>query len=223
MELGISLKKPRELKDWAYDVVKDAIINLDVAPGAQLSVTELSERLDVSRTPVREALLKLENDGLVRAVPRVGFFVTQVTKRDLKELFVLRELLESHAAEAAAVQLSDDDLAELDRLYQLSTVAAEKGDCKEFIEYEIKFHQLIVDRCGNQRLVEMMDSLNDLTNRERILSVRVSDNIYQSCREHAELVDALKRRDAAAAGECMRKHLVGSRHRLLAGLDIPEG
>ena len=222
MELRSTGKKPPELKDWAYDVVKHAIVNLDVAPGDQLSIADLSEQLDVSRTPVREALLRLESDGLVRAVARVGFFVTEVTKRDLRELFILRELLEGHAAEIAAPMVTDADLEELESLHRKSTTLAESGDRRGFIEYETMFHQYILDRCGNRRLIDMMDSLNDLTSRERLLSVRVSGNVEHSCREHSCIVEALRSRDFKAAGECMRRHLASSRQRLLAGLVLPD-
>lgn len=222
MTLRVLPGKPSKLKDWAYDVIKEEILGFRVSPGAQLHIQGLVEQMDISRTPIREALLRLENDGLVRAEPRVGFFVTEITKRDLQELFELQALLEGHAAEKATPLLTNDDLDQLDYLFEASVAAVERGDLNEILQFEIPFHSLLIERCDNRHLIQVMESLKDLTYRERILSLKSIENVHESCSEHQRLLDALHKRDGALAGECMREHIANVGRRLLQFPDIPE-
>jgi DNA-binding GntR family transcriptional regulator len=212
--------KPSALKDWAYDAIKESILNLRVPPGAQLHIEDLADQMGISRTPVREALLRLESDGLVRAVPRVGFFVTEISRRDLEDLFEVRALLESHAAEKAASLLTEDELAHIDRLLETSVSAVEQGDLDSFLETEIALHTLLIERAPNRQLVGMMESLQDLTHRERILSLESLENVRESCIEHQRIVEALHQRDGELAGRLMREHICAVRDRMLQFVDL---
>jgi DNA-binding GntR family transcriptional regulator len=212
--------KPSALKDWAYDTIKESILNLRVPPGAQLHIEDLADQMGISRTPVREALLRLESDGLVRAVPRVGFFVTEITRRDLEDLFEVRALLESHAAEKAASLLTGEDLAHIDRLLEAGVSAVERGDLGEFLETEIAFHTLLIERTPNRQLIAMMESLQDLTYRERVLSLESLENVRESCIEHQRIAEALHQRDGELAGRLMREHIWGIRDRMLQFVDL---
>ena len=146
METTVQLSRPSELGDWVYQVIRERILNLQYAPGEQLQLEKLADAMRVSRTPVREALLRLEQDGLVRSVARVGFFVTEITDRDMRELFEIRELLESHTASRAALAVTDDDLAELDRLIQRGTASAERGDLDDYLDADADFHSFLIAR-----------------------------------------------------------------------------
>ncbi|HOG46741.1 MAG TPA: GntR family transcriptional regulator [Anaerolineae bacterium] len=214
--------KPAALTDWAYSTIKQAILSLEFAPGAQLPIDDLAERLGISRTPVREALLRLEADGLVHTVPRVGFFVAEITRRDLLELFEIRELLESHATKQAAARLSDGDLAYIDGLLQDSAEAVERGDLARFQEVEITFHNLFVERAQNRRLLAIMASIRDLTYRQRVLSLASLENVRQSLVEHQRIAQALRQRDAELAGRRMAEHVAAARDRLLEFVVLPE-
>jgi len=220
MKVRNQLGKPSALKDWAYDTIKESILNLRVPPGAQLHIEELADQMNVSRTPVREALLRLESDGLVRTVPRVGFFVTEITRRDLEDLFELRALLESFAAEKAASLLTDDELARVDHLLEASVSAVEQGDLDRFLETEIAFHTLFIERAPNRHLIAMMESLQDLTYRERVLSLESLENVRESLNEHQRMVGALHQRDGELAGRLMREHICAVRDRMLQFVDL---
>jgi DNA-binding GntR family transcriptional regulator len=212
--------KPSALKDWAYDTIKESILNLRVPPGAQLHIEDLADQMGISRTPVREALLRLESDGLVRAVPRVGFFVTEITRRDLEDLFEVRALLEGHAAEKAASLLTEDELAHIDRLLEAGVSAVERGDLGEFLETEITFHTLLIERTPNRQLIAMMESLQDLTYRERVLSLESLENVRESLVEHRRILEALRQRDGELVGRLMREHIWGIRDRMLQFVDL---
>lgn len=215
-------RKPTALTDWAYHTIKQAILSLEFAPGSQLPIDELAERLGISRTPVREALLRLEAEGLIHTAPRVGYFVTKITRRDLEELFELRQLLESHATRKATALLSEDDLAYADRLLAESEAGVERGELEKFQQAEIAFHNLFVERAQNQRLVAMMGTLYDLTYRQRMLSLQSLDNVRQSIVEHRRIVETLRRRDGELAGQRMAEHVAAARDRLLQFVVLPE-
>jgi DNA-binding GntR family transcriptional regulator len=214
--------RPSALSDWVYTTIKDAILHLQFPPGIQLHVDELADKMGTSRTPIREALLRLEKDGLVRTVPRVGVFVTQITRNDLKELFEIRQLLEDYAVKSATPLLTEEDLAYMERLWEENVNAVELGDRERFLRAEIGFHTYLVDRATNRHLSAIMESLRDLTYRERVLSMQSEDNLRNTLTEHRRILDALHKRDAELAGSLMAQHLGDARDRILQLLDSPD-
>ena len=222
MELFTQVSKPSDLKDWAYDTIKQVILNSQVRPGEQLRIEKLAEKMNVSRTPIREALLRLEGDGLVKAASHVGFFVKGITKRDLRELFELREITEGFAAEKAAPLLTDDDLAQIDILQREATSAVKQGNLPEFNEMEIALHTFIIKHSQNRRLLKLVESLKDLTYRQRFLALKSLENVKKSVKEHQAIINALHKRDGKLAGKLMKKHICAVKYRLLEFLDIPE-
>lgn len=217
-----NLKKPSDLNNWAYRIIKNQILDSEVKAGEQLRVESLAEKMGISRTPIREALLRLVNEGLVKAESRVGYFVRGMTKRDLVDLFELREILESYAAEKAATLLRDDELEYLQQLHKKSIQAVKQSKLSKFVELEIKLHNLIIEKSDNRRLSEVLESLKDLTYRERVLSVKSMDNLKASLKEHSDVVEALKRKNGKLAGQKMKKHIQSVKSRLLEFLDLPE-
>ncbi len=208
--------KPAALTDWTYQYLKKSILNLEFRPGQQLHIEEFTEKLEVSRTPVREAFLRLANEGLVEVRPRVGYFVSTITVQDIYDLFEAREIVETRAARQAAESLTDDDLLKLKEIMQQSALAVEAGDYDQFLENEINFHEYLQKNVSNKRLIAFMDSLNDLTYRERVLSTRSLENIKSTIIEHNKIVDALVKRDGQAAEKCMAEHLENVRRRLVS-------
>jgi DNA-binding GntR family transcriptional regulator len=215
-------RKPSDLKNWAYETIKRKILDVEVSAGDQLRIESLAQQLGISRTPVREALLKLESEGLVRAASRVGFFVRGITKEDLHELFELREILESYAAEKAAVLVDEQDLDKLETYQKRAEKAISTGNRSAFMDMEIEIHSLILKKAGNTRLMQMIESIKDLIHRERVLSLQSSENIEESFKEHQQIVDAMARKDSKQAGRLMRSHILSVRKRMLGFLQLPE-
>jgi DNA-binding GntR family transcriptional regulator len=222
VELSSQLTRPSALTDWVYAAIKDAILSLAFPMAAQLHIEDLAVKFGLSRTPVREALLRLEKDGLVRAVPRVGFFVTQITRTDLKELFEIRQLLESHAVRTAAPTLTKADLEHLERLLMESESSVASKDLSRFLQAETDFHNYLIHHAPNRRLIDVMESLRDLTYRERVLSTRSEENLRLTVVEHRRILDALLQGNAQAAGDLMSRHIGDARDRMLQFLDLPE-
>ncbi len=217
----VSTSKPSALADWAYASIKESILNFRIAPGTQLHIDQLSDQMGTSRTPVREALLRLERDGLVRVTPRVGFFVTEITKRDFTELFEIREMLESRATQEASASLSEEDLDFLLQIVDSSVIAVDRGDLSVFLENEIKFHTMIIEHAQNRRLIALMESLRDLTYRERIISLDNLDNVRASLNEHRGIIQALRQHDAGQAARLMSDHISSARDRILQFAHLP--
>ncbi len=209
------LEKPVGLTDWAYQWIKGAILNLTLAPGTQLHINNLTDEFNISRTPIREAFLRLEKDGLVRLIPRVGFFVTEITRRDLEELYEIRELLESRAIETAVNNLTDGDLQHIDNLIQASLVSVEENDAEKFLQTEIEFHTFLTNHSSNQRLISIMEGFRDLTLRWRTLSIRSSENLRLSHEEHQRVAEAVKNRDGKQANLLMGQHIRNAQDRII--------
>jgi len=214
--------KPLNLKDWAYDTIKQLILTFNVEPGEQLHIEDLSKKMNVSRTPIREALLKLESEDLVEANARVGFFVKRITKKDLRELFEIREITESFAARKAAQLIKDTDLAWINKLQKEAVTAVKAGNLNEFNEKEIALHAFIIEKSQNQRLLKLVESIKDLTYRQRILALKSMDNVKKSLTEHQEIITALQNRNSKLAGKSMSNHISAVKNRMLDILDMPE-
>ena len=199
--------KPTSLTEWTYRYLKEKILNLEIAPGEQIHINEFAEKLEISRTPIREAFLRLMADGLIEVRPRVGYFVTEITEQDICELFEIRELVEARAAKKATGMLSDEDLTEMQNILDESNQAVKKGNLDVFIKNDVKFHGYL-ERCiQNNHMRAFIDSIMDLTHRERIMSTQMPENVEQTLIEHQRILDGLKKRDANLAEWFMGEHL----------------
>lgn len=201
-------KKPAALTEWTYQYIKEMILNLEIKPGEQINIEEFAEKLEVSRTPIREAFLKLETEGLIDVRPRVGYFVVEITEQDIRDLFEIREIIETRATRKAAESLTDEKLISAKELIQDCYKAVEIGDFEEFVPAEIKFHGFLQENIENKRLLAIMDGLNDLMYRVRVLSLQSQENVEQTLIEHQKILDALVQRDGDLAEKAMYDHLI---------------
>lgn len=202
------------LAERAYQEIKRAIIKGDLAPGSAVLETALSRQLGMSKTPVREALQRLEHDGLVRVQPRVGYVVSPVTMGDVQALFELRLMLEPASAELTAARIQEDLLAELTDLARVSFADARRENYSYYSDVNTRFHLGVVRGAGNDRLTVIAARV--LAEAERILhlAVHLRDASDQVIRDHVEIVEALRQRDGARARLVAERHLLTSRERV---------
>jgi DNA-binding GntR family transcriptional regulator len=187
------------LKQEVYDDIRQEIVGGDSLPGDLLKERELAAKYGVSKTPVREALSLLEQHGLVKAVPRAGYMVTQLTIRDVQEVYQLRLALEAMAARLAAERITDEELRELERVASPSTA-------DEAVVFNHQFHLEVARASGNSRLAEMVEHLLD--DMDRWAGVDFSGfSEAQLHRGHTVELDALRARDPDVAEEAFRSHL----------------
>ncbi len=213
------------LADAVYERLWKRIVNLDFEPGARLSEEVLARELGVSRTPVREALLRLGEVGMVRVSPRRGFAVPEVTAEDLVELYDLRAALEAFGARIAAPLLADDEIAshrERQKEAHERAVAGSPMAAEQFFRADIALHEMLQRRAGNRRSARLVA---DVMGQLAVRSMRAAQNPEQrllAIEEHNRILDALEARNAAAAAAAMEAHVEAVKARSLADLALPE-
>jgi len=184
--------------------LRERIVAHTLAPGSWIDEQALTAELGISRTPLREALKVLAAEGLVTMKPRRGAYVTEVSERDLSEVFHLLSLLESDAAAVVAQEAGDDDIAELSALHQ--QLEATVGDRDAFFAANERFHMRLLEIAGNRWRNQMVADLRKVMKLNRHNSLLKSGRMEESLREHKAIVAALAARNAVAAAEKMRKH-----------------
>ncbi len=208
----------RSLARRAYEALKQDILTCELRPGAQIFEGELAARYGTSKTPVREALNLLGQEGLVQVLPRRGYLVAPVTLRDVQEVFQLRLLLETAAAELAAERITEEQLRQLNTLVAVRYTYRDRASYSRFLRANRAFHVAVAAASGNGRLAAFVGKL--LEDMERILHLGLDlrDSAEEMAAEHAALVDALLKGDAALARRVVTEQLQNSRKRVLEAL-----
>ncbi|ONG50278.1 hypothetical protein BKE38_18690 [Pseudoroseomonas deserti] len=215
---------PQDLGSEAYDRLRAAIREGALRPGQRVTEAELAARLGISRTPVRQALTRLETEGLLSHEPRRGLVVSRPDHLQVVELYAMREVLEATAARFAAQHASEAELAGLARLVEAE--AAGPQDSRALSAVNLRLHTLLHRAAHNRYLLR---SLAQLTDAMALLPTMLGNpaRARQSQQEHRALLDALLRRDAAAAEAAMRAHLRSAQdHRLswlVAQIEVQPG
>jgi DNA-binding GntR family transcriptional regulator len=200
------------LRALAYDSLKRAITEMDIygeEREIRLDERQLSQDLGVSRTPIREALTVLEQEGFVRSVARRGIFVIRKSKREIIELILVWAALESMAARLAAKAASDAELKSLRRIFSEFETEAPSEHMHEYSEANISFHQTIIRLSGCDLIGEMTANLFLHMRAIRAISVRQGERARQSAADHERIIAALERRDPDAAEAAVREHTLG--------------
>ena len=197
----------RKVTDWVYEEVRQAIIELRLQPGEPLREATMAEQLGVSKTPVREALARLEQEGLVETTSFKGAVVSGYSPQDLQEIYELRELLEGAAARAAAATASPQTVARLESLVNESREFRSKDDLEGLAALLGTFDLVIYDQVANERIRALIENLKAHLARIGRLSEEIPGRVKASVEEHAEIVDAIAARDADGAERAMRTHI----------------
>ena len=206
------LEAATSLRMLAYEALKRAITEMDIygtTKEFRLDERQLSEDLGVSRTPIREAMTVLEQEGFVRSVPRRGIFVVRKTKREIFDLIVVWAALESMAARLAAVSASAEDIKGLRRLFNAFREESAAEQMNEYSQANIAFHQAILRMGGCRLIVDMTGNLFLHMRAIRAVSIRQENRFEISLREHTAIIDALEARDADTAERLVREHAMG--------------
>ncbi|MFF4796404.1 GntR family transcriptional regulator [Streptomyces sp. NPDC001276] len=198
------------------------IIKGDIEPGAPLSELALADEFGVSRTPVREALKQLQTEGLVEIRPRVGTFVTIPSRREITELFEMKELLEGAAARLLAQRGRVPEIDSLERNLREADEAVERDDRERYAELVHEFHDLLVAGADNTKLQAHYRMLMNQLAYSRLVNTSLSQpgRATQSDREHHLVLELILAKDGDSAEHVMREHVRASRRALLAGLPI---
>lgn len=206
-------KRQPALSEQAYNQIKDAICQGSVAPGDILSENQIAQQLGMSRTPVREALRALASEGFVEIRNGIGAYVKPLSSKDMEDLYEVRCLLEMQAIKTSIYRISNDEIDDLTRRFQAIYDACEQGDSPaqgEFSELDWELHSLLVDRCTNNYIKEIVAGNNSNLRRYQSLSVNVLGDVHESARQHLEILRVLRSRDLDKLEEVLHAHLMWS-------------
>jgi DNA-binding GntR family transcriptional regulator len=218
------IRRSMSLRDTAYRALKTAILRGELKPGQQLKEEYLAHQFGISPTPIREALARLEQERLVRTVPYKGAFVTELSPQDIRDIYVVRQTLESWATGLAATEIPAEALAELEEL--ITSVEEAVGQAKRqerpkadvrlhALESDIRFHAVIAECAHNKWLSRVLSTLQDWLRVIRSFSVTELDHIEVSFAEHRDILNALSERDVLGARRSMEQHLGRSQDRVI--------
>ena len=197
------------LKDRIYEELKRAILSVDVYQDVgehRLDERQLSEDLGVSRTPIREALCRLENEGFVRTIPRRGAFVARKTKREILEMITVWAALESMAARLITEQASDEEIATLRRLFATFDTPKVQANIDEYSETNIKFHQALFNLSHCDLLKKLTENLFLHMRSIRMRTISENNRASRSIIDHMHIIEALEARDTELAERLTRQH-----------------
>jgi len=215
------LPERTNLRDQVYDILKRRIIFKEIESGNKINEEELARSLGVSRTPIRETLLRLEHEGIVKIIPRRGAFVVSQSKDKVIDLFQVREVMEGLVARLAAKNMNHELL---DRLKLcLGKVSSGDGDNDRLLKYtpaDVEFHAILLEASDNELLKNMMESVNTHLQMVRLRTVALPGRPEQTVQEHYEIVAAIEKRDSTLAEKLMRKHVASVRRDALKNMPL---
>lgn len=197
------------LKDKVYDALRKAIMSMNIyASDAELRLDErqLSQDLGVSRTPIREAISRLEQEGFVRIVQRRGIFVVRKTKAEIIEMIQAWAALESMAARLITLHATDEDIASLRKPFASFEGKQLRAYIDEYSERNIQFHQRILELSGNALILQMADNLFAHMRSIRLRTIGESDRLERSIQDHMHIIEALEARETDKAEALARQH-----------------
>lgn len=220
MELKVEkLIEPPNLRERVYDTLKKIIVFQEIPPGEKIDEEFFAKQLGVSRTPIRESLCRLENEGIVTILPRRGAFVVKHSKERIVEILLVREVLEGLGARLAAEQIDEGTIEEMKSLFKDFSESNIQVRSKKYTQADLEFHTLIFKKSKNSLLMSMMNILNDHIQMLRLRTVALKGRPEHSLSEHLKIIEALEKRNPSLAELLMREHIQNVRDSVLKNIE----
>jgi DNA-binding GntR family transcriptional regulator len=219
---------PKSISDQIYELLKNKILDNYIKPGERLTQEEIAEAFKASRTPIRQAFILLEKDGLVERLPQGGVRVTKIDIETVRDVFGIRGALETYAVELACTKIQKPDidlLREIERQASdiLSTPSVDaEANLQRLLKLNSSFHDVIYKSTGSTLLATLINNLKNTVIRLRALSLREVETWNQVWREHSQLIGCLERRDNVGACRVMRDHISAAASYVLAGFQVED-
>lgn len=205
--LNFDIQNHRPLREIVYEELKLLILTGKISPGMRLMEEELAEDMGVSRTPIREAIRKLEKEGLITIEPRRGAYVSQISTKDMVEILEVRQNMEGLAAELAAQRMSKEDKEKLRNIAKAYEEAVAAGDMAEMIRCDTAFHHIIVEATQNKILIQMVEQLQEMVLRFRYIYYDNFKRAEQMLSEHQAIYEAIAGGNTEVARESANVHI----------------
>lgn len=207
------------LRNEVYLTIKEAILTGEISAGERISIGRLLQEIGFSPTPIREALLKLEQEGFVSRRPKGGFIVSQFTKKDIEEIFDIRSLLESYAATLAIAHIQPKDIRWLEENIRESEQYILKNKLNKVSTLNTQFHDYLNQLSHNDRLLSIINGLRDQIFQYRSAILRVPEKARMSVEHHKRMVEAIKRRDVELLKKIIQEHIQVGKEVILSEID----
>ncbi len=214
----IKLDTYKPLRELVCESIRQAIINGVFRPGERLMEIQLADEMGVSRTPVREAIRKLELEGFVVMIPRRGTYVADISIKDLAEIFEIRTCLDVLAAGLAAERITDEELVTLNEYLNAIGQHAASMDMNKIVELDTAFHDVLYTASRNERLRTIINNLREQMTGIRGRSMSYPGRLVETMDEHRLLVDSISARDVERAQHAARTHLENDEHTLIRSM-----
>jgi DNA-binding GntR family transcriptional regulator len=195
------------LRDVVFNTLREAILRGDLVPGERLMELQLASKLGVSRTPIREAIRMLEQEGLAITIPRKGAIVAGMTEKEMEDVLEIREALEELSVQVACDKITEDEITQLRKNMKNFQHSLETGDLKKMAQADMEFHDVIYQATDNQKLINMLNNLREQMYRYRVEYLKNPDNHQKLLDEHEAIYQGIVARDKAAVTAMMRKHI----------------
>jgi DNA-binding GntR family transcriptional regulator len=205
--LKLDMNEYLPLRDVVFKTLREAILRGDLKPGERLMELQLAAKLGVSRTPIREAIRMLEQEGLAVTIPRRGAEVARMTLKDMEDVLEIREALDELAVQIACTRITPEQLDRLRKVKEEFELCTRGSDVKKIAQADVAFHDVIYEATGNPKLVSMLSNLREQIYRYRVEYLKDSRNYPVLIREHETILEALRARDKERATAAMQEHV----------------
>ncbi len=206
-QLGLNMDAYLPLRDVVFNTLREAILRGDLVPGERLMELQLAAKLGVSRTPIREAIRMLEQEGLAITIPRKGAIVAGMTEKDMQDVLEIREALEELSVQVACDKITNEEIAKLRENMENFETSLKSGDLKRMAEADVEFHDVIYQATDNPKLINMLNNLREQMYRYRVEYLKNPSNHEQLLREHEAIYRGIMEKDKDAVTEMIRKHI----------------
>jgi DNA-binding GntR family transcriptional regulator len=219
MKLSKSLKNnSNSVKERVYEKIRMAILTGEILGGERLVELDLAEKMKSSRTPVREALQMIANEGLIYSIPRAGYIVDEMSEADLREIFEARTGIEQAAAKLAVERISLEEVRMIEKNIRESQRCIDKGLCEKMIEFDTEFHAYLCGASRNNRLIQFSRTLRDHLLKYRMIALRIPHMAKAAIAEHVQIFEAFQSRDHEILERSIYEHLESSKEYILTCL-----
>ena len=203
----VNMNEYLPLRDVVFNTLRQAILRGELKPGERLMEIQLANKLGVSRTPIREAIRKLELEGLVLMIPRKGAEVADITEKSLRDVLEVRKALEELAVQLTCDKITKEQIRELEQAAEQFKKTLKSNDITEIAEADVRFHDIIYLATDNQKLILLLNNLREQMYRSRIEYLKRADKYSQLLAEHEEIIRHIEKKQKKEAAEIVCKHI----------------
>lgn len=197
----------KPLRDVIFNTIREAIIAGELKPGERLMEVQLAEKMGVSRTPVREAIRKLELEGMVEMIPRKGAHVAEVSVKDIMDVLEVRASLDGLATSLAAMRITPEEVKELKHVYSQFVANVEKENVNGTIKKDVEFHDVIYRASRNDKLIQISNNLKEQVQRFRVIYLKGFGSTRDVIREHDQIIEAITTNNSEIAQKIAYDHI----------------